>query len=117
MYDPDWYFYFRLCLAYWRNAYVCYRSFLLIARANLAAALQLGALRGNVASEMEDEVSAAGKHHEASDEAVVSGLLDPDLAKDNLQDAQMVAFARRFDELILFDELINGYDSAAGAST
>jgi hypothetical protein len=116
-YDSDWYFYFRLCLAFWKNAYVGHRSFLLIARANLAAALQFGALRGSVASEMEEEVNAAGKHHEASDEAVISGLLDPGLAIDDLQGAQMVAFARRLDELILFDELTTGNESAAGPSS
>jgi hypothetical protein len=87
IYDSDWYFCFRLCLAFWKNAYVGHRSFLLIARGKSAAVLQLGALRGSVASEMEEEVSAAGKHHEASDEAVISGLLDPDLAKYDLQDA------------------------------
>ena len=72
--DSDWYFYFRLCLAFWKNAYVSHRSFHLIARANLAAALQLGALRGNVASAMEAEVGSFGKHHKASDEAIVSGF-------------------------------------------
>jgi hypothetical protein len=64
---------------------------------------------------MMEEISAVGKHHVASDEAVISGLLDFDLATENLQEAQIVAFARRFDELILFDEFTTGaLDSEAG---
>ena len=101
----DWFFYFRLCVAFWKNAYVCYRPFRLIAQASLAAALQSGALRSNVAIAMIEEISAVGSHHLASDEAVISGLLDPDRAMHNLQDAQMDVVARQFDELIMFDEL------------
>jgi hypothetical protein len=64
---------------------------------------------------MMEEISAVGKHHVASDEAVISGLLDFDLATKNLQEAQIVAFARRFDELILFDEFTTGdLDSKTG---
>jgi hypothetical protein len=115
--DPDWYFYFRLCYVYWKNAYRCYRSFRLIAQANFAFALQSGALRGHDASAMMEEVSKVGKHHVASDEAVISGLLEFDLAKKSIQDAQFVTFARQFDELLLFDELTTGEFNSALEST
>ncbi|TWU71435.1 hypothetical protein ED733_002481 [Metarhizium rileyi] len=115
--DPDWYFYFRLCLSFWKDTYVSYRPFRLIAQANLAAALQSGALRSNVAVAMMEEISATGRHHVASDEAVIRGLLDFDRATKNLEEAQIVTVARRFDELILFDELINETPETAIGTT
>jgi hypothetical protein len=115
--DPNWYLYFRLCSAFWRDAYRCYRSFRLIAQANFAAALQCGALRGDDASAMMEEIIGVGKHHVASDEAVISGLLEFDLATRTIQDAQMVTLARQFDELVMFDELTTGeFNSAAESS-
>ncbi|EJP69166.1 nitrate assimilation regulatory protein nirA [Beauveria bassiana ARSEF 2860] len=107
-YDPDWYFYFRLCFQFWKDTFVCYRPFQLIAQANLAAALDCGALSSNTANAMMQEIRAVGKHHMASDEAVVRGLLDFDLATRSLQEAQIVAMAQRFDELLLFNDLTTG---------
>ncbi|KAM0740065.1 hypothetical protein ACQRIT_005249 [Beauveria bassiana] len=107
-YDPDWYFYFRLCFQFWKDAFVCYRPFQLIAQANLAAALDCGALSSNTANAMMQEIRAVGKHHMASDEAVIQGLLDFDLATRSLQEAQIVAMAQRFDELLLFNDLTTG---------
>ncbi|KAM3490673.1 hypothetical protein MY3957_006078 [Beauveria namnaoensis] len=80
----------------------------LIAQANLAAALDCGALSSNTANAMMQEIRAVGKHHMASDEAVIQGLLDFDLATRSLQEAQIVAMAQRFDELLLFNDLTTG---------
>jgi hypothetical protein len=57
---------------------------------------------------MMDEISRVGKHHVASDEAVISGLIDFDLATRSINDAKMVTLARQFDELLMFDELTTG---------
>ncbi|KAJ8109113.1 hypothetical protein OPT61_g7694 [Boeremia exigua] len=107
-YEPDWYFYFRLCVAFWKDAYRCYCTFRLIAQGNLAAALHSGALRSDDASAMMKELSAAGKHHVAPDKAFIRGLLDFDLATRSVHDAQISTLARQFDDLILFDELTTG---------
>jgi hypothetical protein len=114
--DSDWHFYFRLCFAFWKNAYRSYRPFRLIAQASLASALQSGALRGEDASAMMDEISRVGKHHVASDEAVISGLIDFDLATRSINDAKMVTLARQFDELLMFDELTTGDMNAVAES-
>jgi hypothetical protein len=114
--DSDWYFYFQLCFAFWKNAYRSYRPFRLIAQASLAAALQSGALRGEDASAMMDEIREVGKHHVASDEAVISGLIDFDLATRSMHDAKMVTLARQFDELLMFDELTTGDLDVVGKS-
>jgi hypothetical protein len=115
--DPDWYFYFRLCFEFWKECYRSYRSFMLIAQANLAAALQSGALRSDAADAMMEEIKSVGKHHAASEEAVISGLIDFDLATKTLQEAQMVTLARRFDELVMFDELTAGDLDSATTTT
>jgi hypothetical protein len=107
-YDSKWYVYFWLCCRFWKDAYRCYRSFRLIAQANLAAALQSGVLRGDSAKATLEEISNVGKHHMASYEAVIKGLIDFDLATRTLQEAQMDTIARRFDELLLFEELTTG---------
>jgi hypothetical protein len=101
--DSDWHFYFRLCFAFWKNAYRSYRPFRLIAQASLASALQSGALRGEDASAMMDE-------------AVISGLIDFDLATRSINDAKMVTLARQFDELLMFDELTTGDMNAVAES-
>lgn len=67
-YDSDWYFYFRLCFSFWKDAYRCYRSFRLIAQASLAAALVFGARRGDDASAMMEEISRVREHQVASDD-------------------------------------------------
>ncbi|KAJ4111465.1 hypothetical protein NW768_011819 [Fusarium equiseti] len=96
-----------LAFAAW-GAFAWLGPFRLIAQANLAAALECGALDSDTASVMMEEISNVGKHHVAADEAVISGLLDFDLATKTLQEAQIVAVAKRFDELILFGELTTG---------
>jgi hypothetical protein len=115
---PDWLVYFRLCFKYWTDTYFSFPSFRLIAQANLTVALEHGVLDRDTANAMMDDITSAGKHHKAADEAVISGLLDYDLATKSLQEAQMVTIARRFDELILFDELITGdFESPADISS
>jgi hypothetical protein len=99
--DSDWYFYFQLCFAFWKNAYRSYRPFRLIAQASLAAALQSGALRGEDASAMMDEIR---------------GLIDFDLATRSMHDAKIVTLARQFDELLMFDELTTGDLDVVGKS-
>jgi hypothetical protein len=67
---------------------------------------------------MMEEISRVGEHHVASDEAVISGLLDFDLATRSVHDAQMVILARQFDELLMFDELTVGeFNTAAETSS
>jgi hypothetical protein len=106
--DPEWYFYFQLCFQYWKEAYVCYRSFRLIAQANLAAALQYHALSGDIATTMLEEITALGQHHVAVDEAVVGGLFDVDRGPHSIEDSRIVTFAKRFEDFRLFNELTTG---------
>ncbi|KAJ6782477.1 hypothetical protein PWT90_07883 [Aphanocladium album] len=77
----------------------------LIAQANLAAALDSGALRSSTANALMEEIRAVGKHQTASDVALLSGLLDLERATKGMKGAQIDAMARRFDELVLFDDL------------
>jgi hypothetical protein len=100
--------YFQLCFQYWKEAYVCYRSFRLIAQANLAAALQYHALSGDIATTMLEEITALGQHHVAVDEAVVGGLFDVDRGPHSIEDSRIVTFAKRFEDFRLFNELTTG---------
>jgi hypothetical protein len=111
--DPDWLSYFRLCFAYWKNAYVCYPVMLYIAQANLSAALQAEVISSHVAKEMMEAIRDVGKHHDGSNEVVSTAVLDFDLALKNLQAAKMDSFAKQFDELVLFGELtVTDYESS-----
>lgn len=87
VHDPDWYFYFRLCVDFWKECYRSYRHFRLIAQANLVPALQSGILQTDAANAIIEDINGVGKHHSVPDEAIVSGLIDFDLATRTLEEA------------------------------
>ncbi|KAK0387840.1 hypothetical protein NLU13_4085 [Sarocladium strictum] len=106
--DPDWFFYFRLCFKFWKDAYICYRPFRHIAQANLAAALEYGVLTSDTATAMIEEITALGQHHVAVDEAEIGGLFDVNRGPQSIENSKIASFAKRFEELRLFDELTTG---------
>jgi hypothetical protein len=113
--DPDWLFYFQLCFKFWKEAYVCYRPFRQIAQACLAAALELQALSSDTAATMLEEIADLGHHHVAVDEVVVGGILNVNRGPQSMEDSKIVTFAKRFEDLQMFDELTTGdLDSTLG---
>jgi hypothetical protein len=104
--DPHWRFYFRLCFDFWKEAYVRYRVFYVVAQANLSHALQAGAISSAEARTMMGELQAVGIHHEAPEEALTSATFDFELAMKNQQGADIAAMAKQFDELVILGELI-----------
>jgi hypothetical protein len=104
--DPHWRFYFRLCLDFWKDAYVRYRVFYVIVQANLSHALRAGAIDSAEARTMMDELRAVGKHHQAPERAVTTALFDFELAMKNQQGADVITIAKQFDDLVILGELI-----------
>ncbi|KAI9158884.1 Acetyl-coenzyme A transferase nodX [Paramyrothecium foliicola] len=74
--DPDWRIYFQLCFNFWKEAYVRYRVYLKVAKANLALALRLGAIKGPEAVAMLDDLRSVGTHHVAPEDAFLTAIAD-----------------------------------------
>jgi len=106
--DPEWQFYFNLCLHYFKHLYSRYRVYEDVVQGFLAMAIEQNVMSGSEAREFVDEFKSAGKHHEASE--CTSGLftIDFSLALTDRDNAKAHALAQKFEELSLFEELTNG---------
>lgn len=106
--DPEWYFYFRLCFGFWKGAYTRFPVVYHMVQAILAFAIQTGAITGAEASIMMEELSSVGRHHEAPEATISSALIDLELTMEHPENANIDAIARRFDELVIFDDFVDG---------
>lgn len=104
--DPHWKFYFRLCLQFWKESYTCYSVLFLLVQGTLSLALELGAISSTEAKAMMDELRLSGRHHNAAQGVISSALLDFGGALSDPDQARADALAQRFEELVLFEELI-----------
>lgn len=102
----DWHFCFRLCMQFWKEAYVCSRAMLNLVEASLSLAMQQRLITGQEAKVMADEVRQMGQHHNTPEAAIASAVLDLNLAMSDPDRAKMNVIASRFEELIMFDEFI-----------
>jgi hypothetical protein len=109
--DAEWFFYFRLCFHFWKDLYIRYPVFLPIVQASLVFAIKSGAINGSTARELMETMREVGRHHEAPEEALTTALLDFELAGRNLSKARMDFIGASFDDVVMFDELINNFDS------
>jgi hypothetical protein len=106
--NPDWRFYLRLCVQFWKEAFVCHRVCFPVVRGHMSRAIELGAIDVAEAKAIVDEVRLMGRHHTAAEEGMTSAMLDFELAMSTSQPpkANVEALANRFEELLLFSELI-----------
>jgi hypothetical protein len=102
----DWHFCFRLCMQFWKEAYVCSRVMIHLVEASLSLAMQQGLITGQEAKAMTDEVRQLGRHHNTPEAAIATAVLDYNLAMSDPRRARMDVIASRFEELVMFDEIV-----------
>ncbi|KAM0290474.1 hypothetical protein ACHAO9_004831 [Fusarium lateritium] len=97
--DPDWRIYFQLCFLFWKEAYVRYRVYLEVAKANLVFARRRKKIGSRAAEEMLREVLSAGAHHDASDDVSLSAVMDFEIASKGSQGSRIDILAKELDIL------------------
>jgi hypothetical protein len=65
---------------------------------------------------MVEEISRVRKHYVALDKAVISRLINFNLAIRSINNAKIVTLARQFNELLMFNELTTGDLNAVAES-
>ncbi|KAM0418945.1 hypothetical protein ACHAPT_012103 [Fusarium lateritium] len=103
--DPLWRYYFYLCVRCWQDLYFCYPVFRDVAKAFLSMAMQKDAIAAREAQDLLREIEQSGQHHTTAAEAFTSFIFDP--ASDRAREAQVHAMADTFEEMVIFDELID----------
>jgi hypothetical protein len=105
---PDWHFYFSLCMRYWKQCAICFPVAIELAQATLSLALSKGRITGLEASTLMEGIREQAKHHDMTEIITVSIIIDFELAMSSKNDSRCHVLARRFNELIMFDELTTG---------
>jgi hypothetical protein len=105
--DPEWHFYFMLCMESYQHLYVCFPVYLDVMQGLLTMAMKNALLSSSEASELMGKIKTRGTHHEAAEEASGSFTIDFGLALTDPDDAKAHNLALRFNELAMFDEIIN----------
>ncbi|PVI00984.1 nitrate assimilation regulatory protein nirA [Periconia macrospinosa] len=105
--DPSWQFYFRLCFHYWKRTYPRYRTMLHVAQGVMSLAIDRGAIKSSEAKALIEELSLVGKHHKIVESVVLASRVDLWLAMSDPKQANMDAIAQRFEEAMMFEELIS----------
>ncbi|KAG7423470.1 Conidial development protein fluffy [Fusarium oxysporum f. sp. raphani] len=103
--DPLWRYYFYLCVRCWQDLYFCYPVFCDVAKVFLSMAMQKDAIAAREAQDLLRGIDQSVEHHTTSVEAFTSHIFDPVSDKDG--GVQMHAMADRFEEMVVFDELID----------
>ncbi|KAF5715987.1 C6 transcription factor [Fusarium mundagurra] len=103
--DQLWRYYFYLCVRCWQDLYFCYPVFRDVAKAFLSMAMQKDAIAAGEAQNLLQGINQTGEHHTTAEEAFTSVIFDP--VSDIVADAQVHAMADKFEEMVVFDELID----------
>lgn len=109
--DPDWRFYFLVCMASCKDMITCFPVFKTLGQGLLSMAVRDGALTSSEASKLLGSLREAGNHRDgASGEYLGEFFLDFNLAATAPEEAQAVAVARQFEDLTVFNEFTDGSD-------
>ncbi|KAK2922753.1 hypothetical protein FoTM2_017606 [Fusarium oxysporum f. sp. vasinfectum] len=103
--DPLWRYYFYLCVRCWQDLYFCYPVFRDVAKAFLSMAMEKDAIAAREAQDLLRGIDQSVEHHTTSVEAFTSHIFDPVSDRDG--GVQMHAMADRFEEMVVFDELVD----------
>jgi hypothetical protein len=110
----DWHFYFSLCMRYWKECAICFPAAIELAQATLTLALSRGRMTGQEASTFIESILEQTKHHDMTEISTVSAIIDFELAMSSKVDIRSNALAKRFNELVMFNELTtDGQDNLA----
>lgn len=105
--DPDWRFYFFLCVAYYQDMHTRYALFEHSLQGVLAHAMAHGAISGLEAKKIMEGQRRRGCHHRrrtTADQGIALFTLDFDQALVDREAAKTCSLARKFEELTIFDE-------------
>ncbi|KAL9562511.1 hypothetical protein ACKAV7_013594 [Fusarium commune] len=103
--DPLRQHYFYLCVRCWQDLYFCYPMFCDFAKAFLSRAMQKDAITAGEAQNLLRGIDQTGEHHTTAEEAVTIFIFDP--VSERVAEAQIHSMADRFEEMVVFDELID----------
>jgi hypothetical protein len=103
--DPDWKFYFMLCVAQYQDLYIRYPLFEHATQGILALAMVNDAISSSQARKIMEAFKSRGKHHTVTEEATALFTIDFDQALTNPASAKAHALVRKFEELTVCDEL------------
>jgi len=106
--DPDWRFYFLLCMGVWTEGVLRYPLMADIAQANLSLAMDVGCVTGLEAQALMEELHVRSRHRRRA-EVATSAIFDFDRAVSAEEGGFRIhELARRFDDLATFDMLTTG---------
>ncbi|KAF5646412.1 apo9 cpo9 [Fusarium tjaetaba] len=103
--DQLWRYYFYLCVRCWQDLCFCYPVFRDVAKAFLSMAMQKDAIATGEAQNLLQGIDQTGEHHTTAEEAFTSFIFGP--VSDMVAEAQVHAMADKFEEMVVFDELID----------
>lgn len=102
--DPDWRFYFFLCVAYYQDMHVRYALYAQALQGILALAMVNDAISGAEAKKIMEGTKQRGRHHRMTEEGSALFMMDFDQALTDKNNAKACALASKFEELAIFDE-------------
>ncbi|KIW04772.1 uncharacterized protein PV09_03962 [Verruconis gallopava] len=97
--EPDWKFYFLLCVAYYREMYTRHHVFELLIQGVLALAMVNEAITVSEARKIMEGIKIKGRHHQTKEQPSAFFKIDFDQASQNSDDRKVDTLARKFEEL------------------
>ncbi|KAK1966488.1 hypothetical protein LY78DRAFT_51898 [Colletotrichum sublineola] len=96
--EPEWRFYFRLCIACLQTLYTGFRLAKGITLSLLSMALESGVMEISQARDIKRDLELRGRHHEVSDRVPVFWVVDLDLAMTDPAAAQAENLVQKLQE-------------------
>ncbi|KAK2052640.1 hypothetical protein LY76DRAFT_609724 [Colletotrichum caudatum] len=97
--NPEWRFYFHLCLTCYQTLYSGYRLVGEIVQSLLSMALKKGVMKAREAVAIMEGLEMRGKHRRVPDQKMVSLVVDLDLAVTDPSEAYVETLAQRFRQI------------------
>ncbi|GKT51803.1 uncharacterized protein ColSpa_11984 [Colletotrichum spaethianum] len=99
--NPEWHFYFRLCLASYQTLYSGFRVAKGIVFSLLSMAIERGVIDLRAANAIRKDFELRGMHHDMSDRVPEYLMVDLDLAMTDPSAAQAETLVQKFHKLQL----------------
>lgn len=110
-FDPDWRFYFLLCIASLQDGVKCFPVYGSVGKGLLTMAMRDGIMASEEAQSLLRVMEVRGeKHNLVSDQPIGSFVIDLDLALKAPSDAQAKVMATKFDEFVSFSDYTMVHD-------
>lgn len=106
--NPDWRFYFLLCIQNYQNLYLCFRAFGGIVQSLLVMAVDSGKINGSEAQIIIEEMLAKSPGHYGLGKKIGGFMVDLDLAVTDPEAGRIDSLIEKFQEIATFDEFTDG---------